>query len=241
MSERNDRPDLAVAFLAAFNDIEAHLRSQLKAKRSDSFRWMVRLAEKKHLISKDQAENLDAFAELRNAISHGQYNNLKPIADPRPDTVSTIEQIRDLLINPPRALDSLPHQKVQSLTLDDPISTALEIVHTTEISQFPVYDDNRYVALLTTNTIARWIAADLHDNSELDAQTVGQVLDYAETSDAAVFMPRTATAQEVIDMMTGPELPWSVVITEDGKEHQRPLRIISGRDMRALIEFVDIE
>lgn len=234
------RPDPAVAFLAAFNDIEAHLRTRLNAKRSDSFRWMVRIAEKKHLISTDQAETLDAFAELRNAISHGQYHNLKPIADPRPDTVSTIEKIRDLLIDPPVALDVLPRQKVRSLSLDDPISQALEIVRTTEISQFPVYSGSEYVALLTTNTIARWVAADLRDNARLDASSVREVLDYAESSDTAAFLPRTATAQEVIDVMTGPELPWSVILTEHGKVHQKPLRIISGRDMRALIDLVDV-
>lgn len=236
----SDQTDPAIAFLAAFNDIEAHLRSQLSAKRSDSFRWMVRLAEKKHLISKAQSEALDAFAELRNAISHGPYNNLRPIADPRPDTVSIIEHIRDLLINPPIALDSLSHQKVRSLRMDDPITEALGIIRTTEISQFPVYGDKGYIALLTTNTIARWVAADLSDNATLDASTVAEVLDYAETSDSAVFMSRSATAQEVIDTMTGLELPWSVIVTEHGQPNQKPLRIISGRDMRSLLELVEV-
>ncbi|WP_080794726.1 CBS domain-containing protein [Corynebacterium pacaense] len=238
---RVDGPDLAIAFLAAFNDIEAHLRAKLSARRSDGFRWMVRLAEKKHLISANQAAALDAFAELRNAISHGPYDNLRPIADPRPDTVATIVQIRDLLLHPPIALERLPHQNVRSLQLGDPIRDALSIIRTTEISQFPVYGDAGYVALLTTNTIARWVAADLQDNSRLDAGTVGEVLDYAESSDTAVFMSRTATAQEVIDTMTGPALPWSVIVTEHGKADQKPLRIISGRDMRALIELVDLK
>lgn len=242
MSARDDTPaDPAVAFLAAFNDIEAHLRSQLNAKRSDSFRWMVRLAEKKHLISAQQSEALDAFAELRNAISHGPYNNLRPIADPRPDTVAMIQHLRDLLLDPPVALQALPPQTVRTLQVGDPIADALRIIRTTEISQFPVYDGGSYVALLTTNTIARWVAADLSDNSILDASTVAEVLDYAESSDSAVFMPRTATAQEVIDVMTGPELPWSVIVTEHGKPSQKPLRLISGRDMRSLIELVELQ
>lgn len=235
-----ESPDLAVSFLAAFNDIEAHLRTQLRAKRSDSFRWMVRIAEKQHLISKEQAETLDAFAELRNAISHGQYNDLRPIADPRPDTVDTIEKIRSLLLNPPIALNVLPEQKVRSYSLEDPVSRALEVVHTTEISQFPIYKGTEYVALLTTNTIARWIASDLHDNAQLDARSIKEVLDYAESSDTAVFLPRTSTAQEIIDIMTGPKLPWSVILTEHGKPHQKPLRVVTGRDMRTLMDMLKI-
>lgn len=239
--EAPENTDLAITFLAAFNDIEAHLRVKLNAKRSDGFRWMVRLAEKKHLISSTQAEALDAFAELRNAISHGPYNNLKPIADPRHDTVATIQHIRNLLLDPPRALEKLPHQHVRSLMLDQSINDALSIIRSTEISQFPIYDGPTYVALLTTNTIARWVAADLQDNSRLDARTIREVLDYAESSDTAVFLPRTATAQEVIDIMTGPDLPWSVIVTEHGKSNQTPLRIISGRDMRALLDVVDMK
>ena len=247
MSESTANPegtDLAVTFLAAFNDIEAHLRSELNAKRSDSFRWMVRLAEKKHLISKEHAEALDDYAELRNAISHGQYNNLRPIADPRPDTVKTIEKIRDFLINPPIALNVLSPQKVKSFHLDDPITRALEIVRTTEISQFPVYQSSNgsseYVALLTTNTIARWVASDLADNAHLDARSIEEVLNYAESSDLAVFLPRTTTAQAVVDVMSAPELPWSVIITEHGKPHEKPLRVITGRDMRTLLEILKV-
>lgn len=235
-----DQANRATAFLAAFNDIEAHLRLQLDAKRSDSFRWMTRLAEKKHLISREQSETLDAFAELRNAISHGPYNNLRPIADPRPDTVTLIEHIRDLLTDPPIALQVLPRQEVCLLQLDDSISDALKIIRTTGISQFPVYDRTGYVALLTTNAITRWVATDLSDNGRLDATTVAEALDYAETSDVAAFMPRTVTAQEVIDVMTGPELPWSVIVTEHGRPDQKPLRIITGRDMRSLIELMEM-
>lgn len=87
------------------------------------------------------------------------------------------------------------------------MSRALEVVHTTEISQFPIYKGTEYVALLTTNTIARWVASDLHDNAQLDARSIKEVLDYAESSDTAVFLPRTSTAQEIIDIMTGPKLP----------------------------------
>ena len=154
--------------------------------------------------------------------------------------MDTIEKIRSLLLNPPIALNVLPEQKVRSYSLEDPVSRALEVVRTTEISQFPIYKGTEYVALLTTNTIARWVASDLHDNAQLDARSIKEVLDYAESSDTAVFLPRTSTAQEIIDIMTGPELPWSVILTEHGKPHQKPLRVVTGRDMRTLMDMLKI-
>lgn len=234
----------AVPFLAAFNDIEAHLRSVLNAKKSDGFSWMVRLAERKHLISDAHSEALQAFADLRNAISHGTYNNFRPIAEPLPETVEQIRRIRDLILDPPTALGVLGGQRVHLVSPADPIREALEVIRSTQISQFPVYDGDGYVALLTTNTIARWVAADLDDNDHLDARTVAEVLDYAEHSDRAEFLPRDATAQEAVDAMTTPDregnLPRAVLVTEHGRTHQKPLRVVGGSDLGVLLDALEV-
>ena len=72
----------ATAFLAAFNDIEQHLRSALNAENSDSFWWIVDKARDKHVLSSKQAEALKDFSNLRNAIAHGRYYKSEPIAEP---------------------------------------------------------------------------------------------------------------------------------------------------------------
>ncbi len=53
--------------------------------------------------------------------------------------------------------------------------------------------------LATANVVARWIAADLADDKHVTSVAVGKVLEYAEASDRAAFLPRTATAQEALD------------------------------------------
>ena len=99
------------------------------------------------------------------------------------------------------------------------------------------------VDLLTTNTIARWVAADLDDNDHLDARSVAEVLRYAESTDRAVFLPRDVTAQAALDAMTTPgkdgSLPRAGLITEDGRKDQRPIRVIGGSDIARLMEAVD--
>lgn len=232
----------AVPFLAAFNDIEAHLRDTLNARKSDSFRWMVGQARKQHLLSEGFAEELQEFAELRNAISHGPYRNYRPIAEPLPETVETIEFIRDSLRNPPTAMSVLGNQQVVTVAPEEDIRGALQVVRNTTISQFPVYAQGRYVDLLTTNTIARWVAADLDDNDHLDARTVRDVLDYAESSDYAVFLPRTALALEALDALTTPTqgrpLPRAAIITEVGRQDHQPVRVVGGSDIARLVEAV---
>src|SRR5699024_11430787 len=94
----------ALAFLAAINAIETHLRITLDAKRSDSFWWMVDRAVDKHLLSRRQGEVIKDYGNLRNAISHGRYHDGEPIAEPHPVVVEDIEMLRGILMDPPIAL-----------------------------------------------------------------------------------------------------------------------------------------
>lgn len=234
----------AIPFLAAFNDIEAYLRESLGAKKSDSFRWMVDQAKRRHLVSEDQADDLKEFGELRNAISHGLYtDDMRPIAEPLPETVAEIDFIRNILRNPPIALAVLGNHDVKVFSPADDIRGVLKIIRTTQISQFPIYDQGRFVDLLTTNTIARWVANDLDDNDHLDAISVAEVLHYAESNDRAVFLPRDVTAQEVLDALTTPakdgSLPRAALLTEHGKKSQRPIRVVGGSDMAVLMDAVE--
>lgn len=232
----------AVAFLAAYNDIEQHLRGYVDDRNRVNFPTLVKIAKENKLINNAQGDDLLEFNELRNAISHGEYRNMRPIAEPLPETVAEIEAIRDLVLHPPLATEVLGHQEVQTFDVDDDIRGALALVRSTPISQFPVYRNGRYVALLTTNTIARWVAADLDDNDHLDARTIGEVLRYAEHNDRAVFLSRAATALEAIDALTQPDregrIPRAIVVTEHGKQDQRPFRVIGGSDILALLAAV---
>ncbi len=232
----------ATAFLAAFNDIEQHLRGYVDGRNWVNFPKLVKIAKKNRLIDNAQGDDLLEFNELRNAISHGEYRDLRPIAEPLPETVAEIEAIRDLVLHPPLATAVLGHQEVKTFEAGDSVRDALSLIRSTLISQFPVYRDGSYVALLTTNTIARWVAADLDDNDHLDARTIEEVLRFAEVNDRAVFLPRDATALEAIDALTRPgedgSLPRAIIVTEHGKRDQRPVRVIGGSDIVALLASV---
>ena len=237
MSEPTNR---AVPFMAAFNDIEGFLRTALDAKKSDSFNWMVSKAEKKNIVTPAQANDLKEFASLRNAISHGEWQDFRPIAEPLPETVAEIERIRDQLLDPPLAIDILGHQDVITFSPDDDIHEPLRVIRDTGISQFPVYDDRQCIGALTTNTIARWLAEDLAEDDTISAKPVGEILSHNEPKDHAIFMPRTATAVEVIHALTSPgnerTLPRLVIITEHGNPNQQPLCVVTASNLPALFD-----
>lgn len=233
--------DRATKFLAAFNAIEQHLRSEMNAKDSDGMSWLARKAGERRLLTPRDANDLQEFSQLRNAISHGEYTpDLRPIADPLPETLEEIEGIRDRLLDPPTALGVLGNQQVRTVSPGDQIHEVLHIIAATNISQLPVYEGRRYVGLLTTNAIARWVAADLRTDDTLDARTVQEVLAYAESSDFAVFLPRDASARAAIDALTVPDaskrLPVVVILTEHGSASQAPLRVVGNSDLMELVK-----
>jgi len=239
-SESEKPRNRAVPFLAAFNEIEGFLRSALDARKSDGFNWMVSKAEKRHILTSAQANDLKEFASLRNAISHGAYQDFRPIAEPLPETVAEIETIRDQLLHPALAIDVVGPQKVVTFSPGDDINEALHAIRDTGISQFPVYDGKKCIGVLTTNTIARWLADELNDDNSINHSTIEHVLSFNERKDAAVFLPRTATAPEVIAALTSPHaqqtLPRLVIITEHGNDNQQPLCVVTPSNLPALFE-----
>lgn len=232
----------AIDFITAFNQIEQFLRHELNARNSDSFKAMVGWAERDHLINSTQHAALDAFSDLRNAISHGSYREGQAIADPRPDVIEEIQHLRDLLLDPPTALSVLGHHEVRTVSPQDDIREILKVIRDTPISQLPIYHEGRCTGLLTTKTIALWVAADLGDNDQLGSRSVTEVLRWAEHEDRALFLPRSVGAQEAIDALTTPtqkgSMPRAAIITEHGRADQKPIRIIGGRDIAVLMEAV---
>ena len=94
--------------------------------------------------------------------------------------------------------------------------------------------------MLTTNTIARWLANELGDTDTLMHRDIRHVLTFNERKDQAVFLPHDATATKVIATLTSTAahdtLPRLVIITEDGNANQHPLGVITASNLAALFD-----
>ncbi|MBV7295368.1 CBS domain-containing protein [Corynebacterium sp. TAE3-ERU12] len=234
----------ATEFLSAFNRLEKHFRAQLNLDRYIGFTSMVHKLHKRGELSDAQHAALTSFAELRNAISHGEYHQGMPIADPLPHTVAAIHQIEEVLIHPPQALRVLEHRRPVTVRPEDSVDSIYDVLRTTTYSQFPVYTDGTCTALLTTDQIARWLAEDITDDGHISARTVAEILDTTGTAEKPVFVRRTVTVQEAVQLLTVPtkkgRLPRALVVTEHGHADQKPLRVIGGGDLPALLESVAV-
>lgn len=226
-------------FTAAFNDIEDEFRRVLGRDTFTPFVRMARMYADRQHLPPAQLDALQAFAALRNAISHARFYGGQPIAEPVEAVVTEIEWLRDQIRSPREALSILPQRQVCTASPGDPIGTVLKNVVDFDYSQVPVYDGPVYVGILTTNAVARWAARRLAADREYTAEEpVGRVLDFAEPHERALFIRRTITAAEAVDQLThggkGGTPVTALIATHDGRPTGRPIRIITSTDLPAL-------
>jgi predicted transcriptional regulator len=232
-------------FMTAFNDIEDFLRVALAAERHVGFSKLARRYAAREKLPSSQLDALLAFAVLRNSISHSRYYDGDPIADPVPAVVDQIERLRDQLKAPPTALEILGVMDVCLARPAEPISCVLDHVRRFNYSQLPVYDADRYVGILTTNAIARWLGRQMIANhGHAEDAPVSQALEFTELQERASLVPRHTTAAEAIDRLRyggqdGMPLT-ALIISDDGQETDKPLAVVAAWDIPTLTAALSI-
>lgn len=111
---------------------------------------------------------------------------------------SAIEEIRKIIEDPPRVLQVL-QVSVQTCHGDDLVGSAARQMYDGDFSQLPVYEDGSFVALLTAETVARWLAACLESGIGLVGEApVREVVGYAEDPDNHQLLGREATVFDAL-------------------------------------------
>jgi len=233
-SERGER------FLAAFRSIEHALRSALSVGRETPFGDVVRRSRSTNRLVDRYADDLFEFADLRNAISHRRNDTL--LAEPTEEATKQLEQLRDTLLDPPRLDRTVGTRTVVTYAPSRSVRDAAMAMRTGDFSQLPIYDDGQFVALLTSETVARWVAAELerHDGILEDA-LVEAALGHVEDPDNCAFLSRSATVFEALDAFDsfstrGKSLD-AILVTHDGRPTV-PLNIVTTFDIPMLLRNV---
>lgn len=225
-------------FLDAYERVAGCLRAMAGLDKSVSFRGAVRSVGVERL-GRSTVEDLYEFAELRNAIVHTRRNG-EVIAEPHERVVERFEEIRRILEAPPNVL-ALCDGRVTCAGPDDRLGETALKMRLGNISQVPVYVGISFVGLLTTDTIARWIAAMLAGGVGLvEEAPVSDVLAHTEDPEQhCYFVRRDATTFEALAAYhryedSGHRLD-AILVTHSGDRNQVPLGIMTSFDLPALL------
>lgn len=229
--------DLTSQFLDAFASIEKHLRTMLDADTHVSFNELVKKAANRGRSVRQFRDELKDLGELRNFLVH-KFKSEQPLAFPSESTVRRIQLIRDELLSPVKLVDQFRHP-VETCSPSDPIGAATKKMHDGSFSQLPVYSANNLVGLLTSETVARWLAAQLVEGQGiLEERPVEEVMRYEEGTHSYVVMGRSATVDDALskfdDHMHAGKVLDAIILTHSGKKSERPVGIVTTADQPKL-------
>src|SRR5947207_303828 len=190
--------DLIQNFEADFNTVDHFLRKDLGSDKQVAFSRLVYEYSERHAAWRD-AELLRTTAEIRNAIVHGKTEPYRYVAIPTPMIARQLRKCRDRLMNPTRAFPRF-QRTIEKVSIHDTLAKVLKIIHQTDYSQFPVYEEMRFRGLLTENGVTRWLAhhvVRIFSLVELDDISVGHVLQNEEKRKNYHFVSRDMRVDDV--------------------------------------------
>lgn len=210
--------DLIQRFEADFNGIEQFLHAALGIEEHETFTQLVHNYAKGHAGWGD-AELLKRIAKIRNVIVH---DKTEPFHYPVVPTRAINEELRkckERLITPARALPTF-ERTVEKISINDTLTRVLKTINHRDYSQFPVYEDKRFLGMLTENGVTRWLARHVVTTLslvELDEIFVLHVLQSEEARNNHQFVAADMRVDEVTALFARQTLLEAVLITATGK------------------------
>jgi CBS domain-containing protein len=230
--ERIDR------FEAAYNRIDREFGRIINEgpERRHGFASRVRIASNKRRRLKRFADFLLEIGELRNALVHSRTEVDHYLAIPSEETVLHLESISDAVATPQPVTPRFA-RPVTSLQARQPLTEAWEHIRNDGYSRYPVYDEGRFVGLLTSNGFTRWCAAHVRDGRldvDMRAVSVADVLAADHRRDAVIFVSAdTPIDDAALAFADNPRLE-AILITPHGRPEEPPLGLISATDIAAM-------
>lgn len=134
---------------------------------------------------------------------------------------------------------------VETCSPTDSILAAARTMHDKKFSQLPVVDDGGVVALLTSETIARWLAARLERDELLQSEPVESVLQHRENDSTFEFASRNATIFDALELFdkalhAGKDID-AILITQAGRKHESLLGILTPFDIPRLLKEAQLK
>jgi len=233
----------AERFLTAYNNIDYGLRSIYGFKRSMSFSDVVRRSVVLNSVVRKYEDDLIDYGRLRNAIIH-QGNHKFIIAEPHDDIVETIERLADLITEPPLAIDMIGNKEVITINHDMKLSVAMELIYRTGYSNLPTYDGDKLIGILNgrklINVLGEKVGMGVNLENFIKETSVEEVLPSMGEDYYFMLADQKLTIDSAMNFFENNRKLLIILITKDGKDTGKPLKIISSADIIDMKRILDV-
>ena len=233
----------AERFLTAYNNIDYGLRSIYGFKRSMSFSDVVRRSVVLNSVVRKYEDDLIDFGRLRNAIVH-QGNHKFIIAEPHDDIVETIERLANLITEPPLAIDTVGNRDVLTIPHDMKLANAMELIYRTGYSNLPTYEGEKLIGILNgrklINVLGEKVGSGINMEEYIKETSISEVLPSMGEDYYYMLADPKLTIDSAMNHFESNRKLLIILITKDGKDSGKPLKIISSADIIDMKKILDV-
>lgn len=227
-------------FLGLFAELEQEVAAIAGPDvRDQPFVEKLRVAQTKDRRLRTRYELFDTCRQLRNVLVHQRFKR-GPVAEPNLALVDELEKAVLLLQHPPEVIQHF-RRDLREFSEDDLISEVLAYTSSHDFSQVVVREEGR-LALLSSNTIHRWLAAQSSVGLVDLGVPVREVLSHREADcNEICFAPRQTTLSDALSQFQEGQSRKIValIITETGRAEEKPLAFLTVWDLAEAIALLD--
>lgn len=149
---------------------------------------------------------LELINNFRNTIIHRQTEEFYNIAEPSDMTMEILDEIINSIVKPLSIAQYFQHNErpdIISAAPSDTLKDVMNKINSTGFSQFPVFDNQRLVGIITENGLTHFIARQVgKGHIDLDTHDVAEVLSkFDENAQAFIILGKYVPLYEVLNKM----------------------------------------
>ena len=174
-------------------------------------------------------DELHLFRKLRNIIVHQTDDFEKLIATPSDEVVERIKFIEQQLVDPSTV--GVFKAEVIKFNATDSIEDVLKLSGEKEILKLPIYENNKFIGLVTSRAIAKWLQKHFQNNTIELSGTVKDLLDFEKKSQYE-FIASSMTVYEAWHLFqASPKKLDALLLTESGRQEDVIEAVITYDDL----------
>jgi len=187
----------------AFNELHNVIAKKVNRDPETNFgELMGAAAKKRDKVIEKYVDEIDFYRELRNLLTHNTINGDEAAAEPSDSLISQIEMVTDKIRYSKQAKD-LFLKRVRSFDVNDPLGKVLDVINHVRYTQFPVFDGNKLVGILSSIGVTKYLAKAMDkDINAIKKATVRQILEVEDEQDFYEVIPAETSVFDIEEIFS---------------------------------------
>jgi len=235
-----------MTYLSLFNEIDKHFDKVLKTENflpyNDKIKQIIAGQYPISRFVRIFQNDLKYFGELRNHISHGLKVDEYLYAIPTQKAIDKLADFVDKIVEPPLCIEFF-RKEVKSIQLSDSFSLLLKLMKEYHYRVVPVYDEKKFLGVVTESGIFQWLSQQMLDEQFIDLAKIHvEHLPISTSNRDFVFVSAEINLYEADEIFTmkkkkGKGLG-AMFITEKGTSNEKLIGMIAGDEVALIDDFV---